>query len=1084
MGQLVDPPKSDGVPSRILCQPIDTPVSDIVTELPDEPIDSKPESNQPSSTNLDLPASTGSEPEASLTASETEGAAGDEGLPEWEPLTPELVEDEAIRGDFVLRWAVVGLALLLGISQISETRTLLHLKNGEYLLSHGLLPGSKDVFSYTATDRRWINLPWLFDIASASVFSLSGGIGLSIVQGLLAGLTFGLICHAVRPNIRTWWGSICAVLALLACYHQFTVQPELITLLGLSFCLWTLVQSEEPDQSHRVWLLVPAIWLWAQFDQRAWFGWFLLLLWAGGEWLSSSASSVREKSPLGKVALASFLVVVLHPFLWENWLAPLRMYVTDYPAMRFAYQGSSFIDQGFYPIWKLIDLAVSSASKSSLWTVLSHRTIAALVLFGITLFTLLLNRSRVLWSHLYAFIGFNALGFFATHELAAASLVNCALCTINAQSWYRERFGQVYSTDWLELLFSRGGRAVTVLSFFALAWLILSGRLDGPGGKRTGVGLDSHLASAMSDYQKLKPNLVDDQPFNFSMRQGDLMIWGGLKSFVDSRASLFFANGADNLLAVHNRTRQALRQKRDGAEGTGEPDVWKATFDKYQIRQASPRLNGPIPLPDYPTFRDLMSSNDFELNKLNAVTAVFLRKDRPDETMTGYLKDHSFDLVQQAFRTPPARMTDLTREWSKPATPYENLFSLRRPNVPGQIQEAQHYLELAITGNTLSLSQRAGAILLAIRHANEGLHEEPNSAAGYRVLGMSYSILGRMESSVLSQGGAAPVANPLRYFQSVAALQQALSLQPDDFGVILQLIDLYKSMGRLDVQLDLFQKLKRLRPASRSMTSEQRQERDSIIESIDRLRDPVAQTDEMIAKAMADGTDRTQVAMGAYQMGALLSAIKILEEDAIHLEKNPQIKLLLARWLNEAGRGREAAAILEGLEGLAGENGLPGWQDAAAMSALNVANYTQTIKLWRGQLKEATSNHVPPTLFTLPLLSPNPLLGPDPYPTAHVVATFQAIQGVRLEGSMLLYRIALAQMEAGSIEDAGQSIRQALQAHANSPLRPILRFYLASLTGEEIELTPAPAELEEVNDLSDPDPEPDQKPETESTESK
>ena len=268
------------------------------------------------------------------------------------------------------------------------------------------------------------------------------------------------------------------------------------------------------------------------------------------------------------------------------------------------------------------------------------------------------------------------------------------------------------------------------------------------------------------------------------------------------------------------------------------------------------------------------------------------------------------------------------------------------------------------------------------------------------------------------------------------------------------------------------------------MTSEQRQERDSIIESIDRLRDPVAQTDEMIAKAMADGTDRTQVAMGAYQMGALLSAIKILEEDAIHLEKNPQIKLLLARWLNEAGRGREAAAILEGLEGLAGENGLPGWQDAAAMSALNVANYTQTIKLWRGQLKEATSNHVPPTLFTLPLLSPNPLLGPDPYPTAHVVATFQAIQGVRLEGSMLLYRIALAQMEAGSIEDAGQSIRQALQAHANSPLRPILRFYLASLTGEEIELTPAPAELEEVNDLSDPDPEPDQKPETVSTESK
>ena len=57
----------------------------------------------------------------------------DEGIPEYEPLTPELVEEEAIRGDFVLKWAVVLLAFLLGSTRIGETATLVHVKTGEYL---------------------------------------------------------------------------------------------------------------------------------------------------------------------------------------------------------------------------------------------------------------------------------------------------------------------------------------------------------------------------------------------------------------------------------------------------------------------------------------------------------------------------------------------------------------------------------------------------------------------------------------------------------------------------------------------------------------------------------------------------------------------------------------------------------------------------------------------------------------------------------------------------------------------------------------------------------------------------------------
>jgi tetratricopeptide (TPR) repeat protein len=1028
-------------------------VSDIVTEPTPDSHDPKPET-----TDAPIATDAASSGNAALDENSAANTVVDEGLPEWEPLTPELVEDEAIRGDFVIRWVVVGLALLLGISQISETRTLVHLKSGLHLISNGFLPDGKEVFSYTATDRKWINLSWLFDVATAGVYSVGSGIGLSLFQGLLAGLTFALVSHAVRPNIRTWWGSICAALALLACYQQFTVLPELVTLLGLALTLWTLVRSDIPGQAQRLWLLVPAIWIWAQCDPHAWMGWFLLLLWAVGEWLSGKESAVREKNLLLKVALASFAIVAVHPFLWEAWLAPVRTYMTEYPALRFAFQGSSAVDAGIYPIW-----------KPFLWTTLTHRTVAPLVLFVATIICLWLNRTRVTWSQIYAFIGFNSLSLFATHELAAASLVNCVLSTINAQSWYYERNGQVYSIDWRVLLFSRGGRAITVLSFFALAWLILSGRVDGPGGKRTGVGFDSQLASGMSEYLKLNSNLLDNQPFNFSMRQGDFLIWAGLRPFVDSRAGLFFGNGEQNLLDVHNKTRRALRRRRENADGTGEAAIWKETFDKYQIRQAWPRLNGPSPPPDYPTFVDLLSSNDFALDNLNAVTAVFVRKNPSDELTTSYLESHSYDFVKQAFRTNNPNPTDLTREWSKPATTYDNLFALRRPLMPTGVQAAQHYMELASTRGFLSNTQVAACALLAIRHANEGLREEPNSAAGYQILGRSYLILGQLESFIINYGGKSNIPNRLRYLQAVAALRQAIDLQPDDLGSTIKLLELYQSMGRLDVQLELYQKLKRLIPYSPSMSDEQLQEREEFFSKSSRVEESVAEVDKQVNEALNAGTDRAQVAIGAYQFGALLTAIRTMEEDAIYLEKNPQAKLLLGSWLNEAGRCRDAAVIFESLEGLATDGAFPGWRDSAALSAITAANYQKTISLWSEEFRESTSSRMSQAMYTLPFLTLNPLWTPDSYPLAHFGATIQVVQGVRLEGSNLEYHIALAEMEAGQVDDATRSIRQSLQLQPDSPLRPMLRFYLECLTSELIDEAAPAAEIEELTDLNDSD---------------
>ncbi|MFM8727435.1 MAG: hypothetical protein ACKON9_20170, partial [Planctomycetaceae bacterium] len=95
-------------------------------------------------------------------------------LPDDEPLTPELVEEEAIRGDFMLRWAVVLLSVLMAFTQISDTRPLVLIRSGDYMRAHGFLPPrGTDPLSFTMDGRPITNTGWLFD----HVVSLAWSVG-------------------------------------------------------------------------------------------------------------------------------------------------------------------------------------------------------------------------------------------------------------------------------------------------------------------------------------------------------------------------------------------------------------------------------------------------------------------------------------------------------------------------------------------------------------------------------------------------------------------------------------------------------------------------------------------------------------------------------------------------------------------------------------------------------------------------------------------------------------------------------------------------------------------------------------------
>ncbi|MCA9098617.1 MAG: hypothetical protein KDA36_09530, partial [Planctomycetaceae bacterium] len=257
----------------------------------------------------------------------------EEGLPLDFPLTPEDVQDEAVRGDFVIRWAVVLLALLMGFSLIDQTMTLVHVKSGEYLSANGFLPPhGGDPFSATAEKRTWINLSWLFDLVAAGAYGAGSWLGVSILKGLVAAAAFWHLVRISRPKLPTWWGSICAIPALLACQPRMTAMPEVVTLLGVALTLRLLHEWKTHGNQRSLWMLVPVFLLWSNLDNRVFVGVWLLLLTAAGEALTRiPVESRRPLKPLLIGVGCAVVATLVHPFP-GSWIhETVQLYQKVYP---------------------------------------------------------------------------------------------------------------------------------------------------------------------------------------------------------------------------------------------------------------------------------------------------------------------------------------------------------------------------------------------------------------------------------------------------------------------------------------------------------------------------------------------------------------------------------------------------------------------------------------------------------------------------------------------------------------------------------------------------------------------------------
>lgn len=994
----------------------------------------------------------------------------DEGIPEYEPLTPELVEEEAIRGDFVLKWAVVLLAFLLGCTRIGETATLVHVKSGQYLASHGFLPPRTDVLSYTAAEHPWVNLSWGFDLLVAGAYAVGGFAGLSLLKAALAAVTFAFLVQIYRPALPTWWGSVCAATALLAVHLRLTAQPALITLLGTAVVLWLLHSWRQLDyERKRVLWLVPVFLLWSNLDPRMYVGLTLVFLYVAGDSLDallkrSIAMPAAARKQLWQVFAACLVAAMINPFGWKSLAAPLAIYGAENPAFRSYVAGSpSGPSLLYFPI-----------TTPEFWSNLDTASVAALLLIVAAGLLLAWNWSRVELAHVAVFCGFVYLAAMSLHELAVAALVCCVVAALNGQTWYAAHCRLTYSVTTQELLFSRGGRAVTVLAFAALAFLDIAGRLRDSFAPRTGFGLDANLAATVDG---LREQLQDShgRTFNFRPEQGDLLIWLGREPFVDSRLAVYRGGGAEDLLALHAKTRDALRIRKSAAQRKPVADlnrdraVWRSVFDTYGVTHVLPRLTMGRTAPDYFTLFDLLEANrDWQLTSFGAVTAVFYRTDKPEDAeLTRFREQHKVDFTAAAFKTkgPLATARD---HWVSAPSFYDKYLWARRRNIPNEVQEAMHLVRMASDGQLPAWlgTQRLALAGLGIRRAQAGLAKFADSTEGYLALGIGYSLLSRWEAEfTLNSRG--PQQSALRYFQAAAAYGQALRGDPANETAHVGAFALYETAGKVDLALReraFLNELLSRRPAETVDEVTAQQQAFRMQEQLEKM---VATVDEELQQIAERGASSLQLAQYAAERGCILKALHHLTKDAEALKGSLEAQRMQVVFLLEAGQAEEADEAARMMEEPAKQAGLSKWREAVALASLANADYDRAIQLWNEAAAEMEQSAFTRILFAAP---PRVSGGnqPLPWPLSITNSALDYLY-LRPDGvAALKLSVALVQLERGQFDEAAKTFRTVLEIDPEISSRPLVAYYLQLLTGADIDFLPP---SESIPILFEPEPE-------------
>ena len=780
--------------------------------------------------------------------------AGEELPDEDYVLTPEDVEDEAIRGDIVLRGAVVLLAVLLACTALRETEPLMGVASGRFYADNGFSPLTADPFALSTEPRPWKNPHWLFDLFRAGVVAVGGFSLLTVWTAAKAGGLAWQVQQVSRPGLPTWFGSVCAALMLLACLPVLLPTPEFVTLLCVGAAFWIDALARTPGREKLRWAWAALLLVETNMDGHAW---FTLLVVVG---LAARAAAEKLAGPTWTAAGAAAVAWLCNPFPIATLTRPLAQYRHQYQELA-AYGGEEpFAGYLLQPIW-----------FRAFWVDVSPFAVAALLLSVLALLlTLLDRRSRrpqgvLLWALA------NVPALACGHQWPAASVANAAIAAWAAQGYYAAEFSQVYTTKASEVLWSRAGRGLTVLSLAAVALLMLTGRMGLDDGRRLGVGLSDELAATVASTTRMIAG-GGERPFHFRLEQGDLLAYAGGRNVVDHRMELF----APERTRAHRAARTQLV--------TGEP---VPLLEELEVTAAVPRLYGPDP--DYKNLLGL-TIYGWKPERLYAA-GVMVRP--PGGAATGFFPPTI--ITAEADTTETESLVRPT--WPQEPSVYDAVYN-QEPAVSTDLMLASHYAALvrrAVANEQSWVPLERGA-MTTVRLANRALSNDLNAVSGWSSLASGYAAARRVEESV----GLPQIIADIRTSQELASLVQWGLCDPADPRPPLLMFALFEDEGRIDSAIAAWEE------ATRRLA-----ETDESVDppaSLKQLRKDIEKVKAAVAEAAGEpAPKRAAVAVAG---GCPRMAVDILEEDLTVMAGDGDAATLYAGALLQDGRFEEADAFL------------------------------------------------------------------------------------------------------------------------------------------------------------------------------
>jgi hypothetical protein len=385
--------------------------------------------------------------------------------------------------------AIVYAIVLLAPPVLNDGDTWLHIAVGRWIIETRGVPWT-DPFSLTLGGTPWTAHEWLSELAMAAAYRVAGLSGVLILTGAAAALAVGLLATHLRRWLDPFPAVMVMIFAIACTAPSLLARPHILALPALE--LWSagllLARSRAARPSY--WLL-PLMTLWANLHGSFPFGLALVVPFALEAAFADPPAWRRNARDWAGFLAASIAAAMITPYGWHTLMLPIRLL-----GMHQVGQIGEWRPVDFSSLQPL-ELALMALLYLCLTRGVRLPPVRLLVLLGLLHMALSHARHGML------------LGFVAPLLLAEplAPVVNGAEGTRGrAPAWRIVAAG-----------------LAAVLTVGRLAWPVVA-----RDGTSTPVTALEHVPAALWD----KP-VFNDYSF------GSVLIFDGIRPFVDSRAELY-----------------------------------------------------------------------------------------------------------------------------------------------------------------------------------------------------------------------------------------------------------------------------------------------------------------------------------------------------------------------------------------------------------------------------------------------------------------------------------------------------------------------------------------------------------------